>query len=271
MHAINSCIMCVTYLRAKWLRFKESSCNRTPWCKLRFRWYLKHGNHMSWHSNDPKKPTELREQYTALMKALGLDPSTEKDAGSIQNPEEVAWNSITSAAGELTPYGTFRGCTDGQFLRSDMMKFQASPRFASALKAKGINFLVVGDLKDEWYLYSIAHPITDYASIGTNLRRYYPDAIVNRILQHYGKMQNDALQEEYEKMFGIMLSEGQGQTSVSTNNSSIDSTLVHLPIRLLHRDLAGNGFPVLRYQINWTPEQCRPLGEFYIRPQVKHS
>jgi len=35
---------------------------------------------------------------------------------------------------------------------------------------------------------------------------------------------------------------------------------IHIPIRLLHRDLAKNGFPILRYQIRWTPEQRRPLG-----------
>jgi len=35
---------------------------------------------------------------------------------------------------------------------------------------------------------------------------------------------------------------------------------VHLPVRMFARDMEMNGFPVLRYEIRWTPEQYRPLG-----------
>lgn len=40
------------------------------------------------------------------------------------------------------------------------------------------------------------------------------------------------------------------------------SVKVHLPVRLLHRDLKKHGFPVLRYQIQWTPPQTRPYSMF---------
>jgi len=63
-------------------------------------------------------------------------------------------------------------------------------------------------------------------------------------MKHYGELDEDASQEGKEKLFGVIASDGQ----------------VHLPIRLLHRDLSRNGFPVLRYQINWAPEQRCPLG-----------
>ena len=50
--------------------------------------------------------------------------------------------------------------------------------------------------------------------------------------------------EELQKLLEELLSEGQ----------------VHLPVRLFARDMANAGFPVLRYEIRWTPEQVRPYG-----------
>jgi hypothetical protein len=146
------------------------------------------------------------------LEALGIKNASEESLNHLKDPNKVSWESITAAAEKLIPYGTFRACSDGHFLNSGSMKYQASPQFASALLSKGVKFLVVGDLKDEWYLYSIAHPITDYASIGANLRRYYPDAIVDRILKYYGGLNADDSQEEKENLFGVMLSEGQGQS-----------------------------------------------------------
>jgi len=195
--------------------------------------------------NDPKSPSELNKQYIALLEALNLDPASEESLQTLRNPEKISWESITAVVEKLDQYGTFRACTDGEFIRKNTMKYQASPEFAANLKSKGVEFLIVGELKDEWYLYAIANPITDYASVGVNLRRCYPDEIVERMLEHYStELRKDTSQEECFRMYGVMFSDGQ----------------VHLPIRLLHQDLARNGFPVLRYQINWTPEQCRPLG-----------
>lgn len=164
------------------------------------------------------------------MKHLDLDPTSEASLQTLRDSNKVPWESITSAAEELIPYGTFRGCTDGEFLPNDMMAYQASPEFASGLKSKGVKFLVVGDMRDEWYLYSIAHPITDWKSIGDNLRRYYPDAIVERILGHYGEAGmglgkgkgKDVGREECEKMFGVMLSEGQGMFTFTLQCIVID-------------------------------------------------
>ena len=52
--------------------------------------------------------------------------------------------------------------------------------------------------------------------------------------------------EELERLYGRVLSEGQ----------------VHLPVRLFARDMVNAGFPVVRYEIRWTPEQVRPFGTF---------
>ena len=54
--------------------------------------------------------------------------------------------------------------------------------------------------------------------------------------------------EELERLYGRILSEGQ----------------VHLPVRLFARDMVNAGFPVVRYEIRWTPEQVRPLGTSFL-------
>lgn len=108
--------------------------------------------------------------------------------------------------------------------------------------------IIVGDLTEEWYLYAIAHPVKSMNDIELNLERYYPPEIVSKVLELYKDqavlVPEGAPAEQFERLMGRILSEGQ----------------VHLPVRLLTRDLLNAGFPVLRYEIRWTPEQVRPLG-----------
>lgn len=212
------------------------------------------------NSNDPKTPLELHAQFDSLAKSVNLEPTSPDVLAKLSDPSYTSWQSLVTAIEGLTPYGTFRGSTDGTWMPSGAMAHQASPAFATGLKDAGVNFIVVGDLKEEWYLYSIAHPIPDYESISENLKRYYPDDIVERILLYYGK-EGTGDQKGCEKLFGRMLSDGQGMQSYEYLYESTDLlSIVHLPVRILHRDLVANGFPVLRYQINWTPEQRRPFG-----------
>ncbi|EIN08288.1 carboxylesterase [Punctularia strigosozonata HHB-11173 SS5] len=198
--------------------------------------------------NTPKSLRELRPQFRALCSALGLDPDASGVLSVLRDARRVPWASIAHAIENLGVHGTFRGALDGGWLpvSPDSMTWQRSGDFARALRAKGVRSIVVGDLTEEWYLYSIAHPIHTPADIHTNLERYYPADLVHKLLALYDKWppHEGTDVEELQKLFGEMLSEGQ----------------VHLPVRLLHRDLAKSGFPVLRYEIRWTPEQLRPFG-----------
>ena len=148
----------------------------------------------------------------------------------------------------LGGYGTYRGALDGtDWLPADLdpMTWQRTGQFSRNLKRVGVKSLVVGDLKEEWYLYSIAHPIHTLDDIKHNLQRYYPDWFVEAWLKHYllpeGEEKKEKNREDLTRLFGVILSDAQ----------------VHLPVRLLTRDLIANGFPVLRYEIRWTPEQNR--------------
>jgi hypothetical protein len=193
---------------------------------------------------------ELRPQFRALCSALDLDPNSSDILSVLRDTEKVPWSSITKVVENLGVHGTFRGALDGRWLPMDPdpMSWQRSGDFARALKEKEVRSIVIGDLTEEWYLYSIAHPIRTPEDILTNLGRYYPADLVHSLLALYDEWppKQGTDEKQLVRFFGEMLSEGQ----------------VHLPVRLLHRDLVNAGFPVFRYEIRWTPEQLRPFGTF---------
>jgi hypothetical protein len=121
--------------------------------------------------------------------------------------------------------------------------------FAHSLREKGIRSILVGDLTEEWMLYSIAHPIETPRDILPNLERYYPREMVKKLTKHYPTLPENATSKESQKLFGEILSDSQ----------------VHLPVRMLVDHLHEANFPVLRYEIRWTPEQKRTEGKRFKR------
>lgn len=197
----------------------------------------------------PKSPRDLRPQFQAIARALGIDPASPDALSKLRDPSETPASKLTriiesDAAG--TENGTFRGTVEDSWLPGvpDVMEWQRSGDFARALREKGVRSIVVGDLAEEWYLYSIAHPVKSMKDIELNLKRYYQDEFIKKTLDMYPTLPDGADEGEVKKLLGQVLSDGQ----------------VHLPVRLLARDLVNAGFPVLRYEIQWTPEQVRPFG-----------
>ncbi|KAJ7746756.1 Alpha/Beta hydrolase protein [Mycena maculata] len=194
---------------------------------------------------DPKTPAELRPQFEALCRALKIDPTSSDALGLLSKVPAADITRVieTDAIGQ---YGTFRGCMDGDWLPSSPspMAWQRTGGFARGLRDKGIKSILVGDLTEEWYLYSIAHPIQTPKDIVPNLERYYPKDTVAKLVKQYPSLPEDATSEAAQRQFGEILSDSQ----------------VHLPMRILTRDLHEAKFPVLRYEIRWTPEQLRTEG-----------
>ncbi|KAI0307070.1 Alpha/Beta hydrolase protein [Multifurca ochricompacta] len=195
---------------------------------------------------NPKTPEQLRPQFAALSRALGLDPDATDTLSILRDPAKTSWQSITDLIDSeaLGPHGTFRGCMDGAWLSNnpDPMTWQRTGGLARGLLEHGVRNVIIGDLSEEWYLYSIAHPIKQKQDVQKNLERYYPTDIVQNMIELYGSPPDDAEAEEFEKLFGVILSAAQ----------------VHLPVRLFHRDLLQEDYPAFRYTIAWTPEQARP-------------
>ncbi|KAK0195962.1 carboxylesterase [Armillaria mellea] len=193
----------------------------------------------------PKTPAQLRPQFDALCRALGLDPTDPDILKTLRDPSKVSTEQIchvieTDAVGP--EFGTFRGCVDNDWMLStpDTMEWQRSG-FATALKEKGVTCIVVGETREEWYLYSIAHPVETLADVRENLERYYDISMVKDILRMYPLPQKE---EDVQRFYGDVFSDWQ----------------VYLPVRILARDLLNSGYPVLRYQILWVPEQCKTDG-----------
>ncbi|TRM60952.1 Alpha/Beta hydrolase protein [Schizophyllum amplum] len=208
----------------------------------------------------PKTPAELRAQYAALCSALDLDPASPDTLPSLRDSARVPAERIThvietDAVG--TEHGTYRGClappwlpapsnaTASDSMASDPMAWQRSGALARALRTKGVRSILLGDTADEWYLYSIAHPIAGPADIAPNLRRYYADDLVDRMMGLWRTLPEDAPSEDAARLFGEILCAGQ----------------VHVPVRLLHRDLVNADFPVVRYEVRWAPEGTRKRGQ----------
>ncbi|KAL4265741.1 AB hydrolase superfamily protein [Pleurotus pulmonarius] len=198
---------------------------------------------------NPRTPSELRPQYRALCEALGLDPDDPNTLATLRDPGQTPWSSITrvietDALG--TEFGTFRGCVDGKWLAGspDPMSWQRSGGLAQGLREKGVKSIIIGDLTEEWYLYSIAHPVARVEDIVPNLERYFSKDLVSRMIQLRRGLPSNASPSEVQKLFGEILSNLQ----------------VYLPVRLFARDFMKAGFPILRYEIQWTPEQNRPEG-----------
>lgn len=198
---------------------------------------------------NPKTPAELRPQYHALCRALGLDPHGEDTLAILRDPSKTPPSRIielveTDALG--IAHGTFRGCTDGTWLSSspDPMSWQRTGRLAAALTEKGVRSIVLGDLSEEWYILSLTNATQGREDVVPNLNRYYPAGVVAKLVDAHGGLPEDASLEQAQRLFGEVLCDGQ----------------VYLPVRILARDLHRAGFPVLRYHIKWTPEQSRPRG-----------
>lgn len=186
-----------------------------------------------------------------------MNPEASDILATLRDPVKVPWSAIKNIIDSdvLGEHGTFRACLSEDWLSvSDLMTWQRSGGFAQKLRAHGVRSIVVGDLTEEWYLYAISHPIEAPQDIVPNLNRYFPEDIVRKMVSKWRKLPDDAGQEEVQRLYGEILSCGQ----------------VHLPVRLLARDLQAAGFPVLRYEIGWTPEQYRLKGKRFCPPEHRN-
>ncbi|KAF9485573.1 carboxylesterase [Pholiota conissans] len=197
---------------------------------------------------DPKTPSRLQPQYDALCRGLKLDPEASDTLSILRDPVRIPWSTITHIieTDALGLFGTFRGCSSKDWATVDpgLMEWQRSGGLARGLKEHGVKSVLIGDLTDEWYLYSIAHPITGPRDILPNLERYFPKTVAEHMIEAFPPLPESAGSEEATRLYGDIMSFGQ----------------VHLPVRVFARDMAANGFPVLRYEIRWSPEQHRPFG-----------
>lgn len=208
-----------------------------------------------WYRVTPSTKAEHRLQFEAICEAMKVDPSSPTALSDLRDPTkfpaETFMNALLDGA-VRAPYDTFRDTIDGVWVSPppEMMEWQRSGNFARALKAKGVQYIIMGNLTEEWYVYGIIHPVSNMADITLNMERYYSAEVTAALLKCYPPLPDNATKDEITKYMGTALSDAQ----------------VYVPLRILARDLANAGFPMLRYEIGWVPEQLSEMtGGLFIR------
>lgn len=148
-----------------------------------------------WSNSPGLQPRNLpaaQEQYDELLSFLSI-PSW------LSPTEKLSRLNALSAAEVLQPlnqiqskvvghrhltYHQYRAVTDGLFVRKSLFSDVTNGIFARRLKARNIR-LMIGECRDEHFLYAIWHPPSSFRTLSTRLLADYPEAGVRAIVKHY--------------------------------------------------------------------------------------
>lgn len=191
--------------------------------------------------SDPLMPAERETQFAAFCAQLGADPTSPTILAELRDTTRYPTAQLVKAVENMGIHSTFRGVVEDGWLRPDQMDFQRSGGMGEALKAAGVRCVIAGDVRDEDAFYSIVHDVPTASDLLPNVARYYPLFVARRLVAAYPNLPADAPRAECQARLGRILADGQ----------------VHLPVRLLCRDLAAAGLPTLRYAVEMVP---RALG-----------
>ncbi|WVQ72669.1 hypothetical protein IAR50_002228 [Cryptococcus sp. DSM 104548] len=192
---------------------------------------------------DPLTPAARRDQFSAFCQALGANPASPNILEELRDTTKYPTRMMMTAVQNMGELCTFRGVvgSDG-WVRADQMEFQQSGGLARGLKQAGVKCIVAGDVRDEDSFYRGVHPSKTYDELVPNIARYYPHEQSQRFLDSYPPIPRDSPPEQLDDRLGRVLADGQ----------------VHLPVRLLTKDLQAHSFPAVRYAIEFAPASYGP-------------
>jgi carboxylesterase type B len=121
-------------------------------------------------------------QFTELCTAVGVDTSLSSPA-QLAALRKIPSTTLIASIARLKLH-TFRGTTDNSFIPPSFLQTLHSGSFTTLLADHGISVLV-GEVANEWNLYKLVNPPTSLAGLRLQLRNYYPDAVVEALLEHY--------------------------------------------------------------------------------------
>lgn len=174
-------------------------------------------------------PASRADQFAAFCSALGA----EHDIAALRDEEKYPTDALIQAVHKMGEHGTFRGVVEEGWVHPNQMEYQRSGALGRDLVAAGVKVVVTGDVRDEDAFYSIVHDCTPDTLLA-NVARYYPLPLARALLDAY----DAEADHDPQSRLGRLLADGQ----------------VHIPVRMLARDLAKGGLPTVRYSIEYVAE-----------------
>ncbi len=157
--------------------------------------------------SDPKNDEELQPQFDALCRALKLHPYSRDILDTLRDPVKVPWTAITKVIESNAlgiEHGIFRACLSDDWIPAEtgLMDSQRSGNFARGLRGRGVQSIVVGEVSDEWYIYSVSHPMSSPQDCRRHLMRHFSDRIVRRLMSCFKEIPEDGDLEAARAVLG---------------------------------------------------------------------
>jgi carboxylesterase type B len=187
----------------------------------------------------PKRLPEAQQQFNDLLSVLKIPLSWDKkqklDALLGKSAEELV------TAVDQMKQKFFRPILDGEFMSEDLFQQIYSGKFGQRMRDLGIQ-TIIGDLTQEFHLYSNSYPPRSYEDLVDRLSWDYPRRIATAICFPYKPFKSMPLrsEEDWKNIFGKLYADMQIHSTMRGFLRCIGTTL---PLSHIHR-----------YRIDWRTE-----------------
>ncbi|KAH8666052.1 carboxylesterase-like protein [Tricladium varicosporioides] len=182
----------------------------------------------------PKSLSEADEHLENVMKTLGIP----REINSYQKLQILRRKSTKELIEAVTRMQRkfFRPVMDDEFISKDLFQRIYDGRFGQRMCELNIQ-TIIGDLTQEYHLYSRAYPPKSYEGLVERLSWDYPQYIATAICEPYKQVSHNYLASQWAQLFGKLYADMQIH---STMRGFITEISQHVP--LSH---------ILRYRIDW--------------------
>lgn len=181
-------------------------------------------------------------QFAELCSAVGVNASLGSKE-QLERLRKVPSTTLIATIQKLKLH-TFRATTDDSFISPSFLKTLHDGSFTTKLADHGIS-IIVGEVADEWKLYRLVNPPSDYAGLDLQLRNYYPVPVVEALLKHYNLPEGDDKEEEWKDAYARIVADCQVHAMIR----GLTSILLSAPEKSGVKALPESS--VHRYRIRW--------------------
>lgn len=200
----------------------------------------------------PKAIKEVDEQYEELLTLLDIPLSLTPEE-KLSHLRNVSADKLMEVLPTMKQH-TFRAVSDNIFIANTLLLDLKSGKFSKLLLQKKNFNIVIGEVANEPYLYSVLDTPTSQEELIVQLENYYPTAAVKEMIKLYPTVPNSLPEVEYHEqlrqLFGTIVADGQ----------------VYASSRGYVKNLVNNGFPkerIFRYKVSYRPKYLDQLLDPY--------